>query len=82
MNCFENCFLTDYRLLMLVAECITCLLFPFVWSHVYAPILPLAARNFLNAPVPFIMGIKLNSLDEEEAIQLPSDVRSYYCYLD
>ena len=60
---------------MLVAECITCLLFPFVWSHVYAPILPLAARHFLNAPVPFIMGIKLNSSDEEDAIQLPSDVR-------
>ncbi|TGZ68937.1 hypothetical protein CRM22_004005 [Opisthorchis felineus] len=49
---------TVYYRLMLVAECITCLLLPFSWSHVYAPILPLSLVHFVDAPVPYIMGIK------------------------
>ncbi|GAA54555.1 DENN domain-containing protein 5B, partial [Clonorchis sinensis] len=49
---------TVYYRLMLVAECITCLLLPFLWSHVYAPILPLSLVHFVDAPVPYIMGIK------------------------
>ncbi|CAL8076198.1 unnamed protein product [Calicophoron daubneyi] len=47
-----------YYRLMLVAECITCLLLPFTWSHVYAPILPLSLAHFVDAPVPYIMGIR------------------------
>lgn len=42
---------------MIVGECITSLLFPFVWPHVYAPILPAALHHFLDAPVPFVMGL-------------------------
>lgn len=41
---------------MVVAEGITSLLFPFVWPHVYVPILPAALDHFLDAPVPFLMG--------------------------
>ncbi|KAH8232731.1 hypothetical protein KR038_002052 [Drosophila bunnanda] len=48
---------TDYQRLMVVGECITSLLFPFVWPHVYAPILPAALHHFLDAPVPFVMGL-------------------------
>lgn len=42
---------------MVVAECVTTLLFPFVWQHVYVPILPSTLHHFLDAPVPFIMGL-------------------------
>lgn len=41
---------------MTVAECITTLLFPFSWPHVYVPILPASLHHFLDAPVPFVMG--------------------------
>ncbi|VDQ12220.1 unnamed protein product [Trichobilharzia regenti] len=44
---------------MLVAECVTCLLLPFYWPHVYAPILPVSLIHFVDAPVPFIMGINI-----------------------
>lgn len=46
---------------MIVGECITSLLFPFVWPHVYAPILPAALHHFLDAPVPFVMGLHAES---------------------
>ncbi|KAL5282754.1 DENND5B family protein [Megaselia abdita] len=46
----------DFEKLTLVGECMTSLLFPFVWPHVYAPILPLSMLHFLDAPVPYIMG--------------------------
>ncbi|XP_064490137.1 DENN domain-containing protein 5B-like isoform X2 [Ornithodoros turicata] len=58
---FENQILLcseDYQKLMLVAECVTCLLFPFSWQHVYVPILPHSLHHFLDAPVPFIMGLR------------------------
>lgn len=51
----------DYQKLMIVGECITALLFPFVWPHVYAPILPVALHHFLDAPVPFVMGLHADS---------------------
>lgn len=46
-----------------VAECITSLIFPYEWQHVYAPILPSALHHFLDAPVPFIMGLHAELLD-------------------
>lgn len=50
-------YLVDYQKLMIVSECITSLLLPFTWPHVYAPILPAALHHFLDAPVPFVMGL-------------------------
>jgi hypothetical protein len=47
----------DYELLSLVAECVTTLMYPFLWQHVYVPILPSTALHFIEAPVPFIMGL-------------------------
>lgn len=54
---------------MLVAETINCLLFPFAWPHVYVPILPTSLAHFLDAPVPFIMGITRNA-----CMKIPSEV--------
>ena len=47
----------DFQRLMLVAESITSLMFPFSWQHVYVPILPASLLHFLDAPVPYIMGL-------------------------
>ncbi|XP_049864850.1 DENN domain-containing protein 5A isoform X2 [Pectinophora gossypiella] len=52
---------SDYNKLMLVAECITALLLPFTWAHVYVPILPAPLYHFLDAPVPFVMGLHAES---------------------
>lgn len=54
---------------MLIAETINCLLFPFAWPHVYVPILPTSLAHFLDAPVPFIMGIAKNT-----NLKIPNEV--------
>lgn len=51
-------FVAEFERLMLVAEGITSLIFPFTWQHVYVPILPASMLHFLDAPVPFIMGLQ------------------------
>ena len=48
---------SDVDKLMLVCESVTALLFPFAWQHVYVPILPPNLENFLDAPVPYMMGL-------------------------
>ncbi|XP_021923906.1 DENN domain-containing protein 5A isoform X4 [Zootermopsis nevadensis] len=68
---------SDYHRLMLVAESVTALLFPFSWQHVYVPILPASLQHFLDAPVPFIMG--LHSCSES---QLKSASEANLCYVD
>ena len=42
---------------MLVCESTCALLYPFAWPHVYVPILPPNLENFLDAPVPYFMGL-------------------------
>ena len=46
---------------MMCAECITALLFPYVWPHVFVPILPSSQHGFLDAPVPFMMGLRMDT---------------------
>ena len=60
--------LTDDERLMLVAESLCALIHPLVWQHVYVPILPLCLHHFLEAPMPFIMGL-------HSACDLSFDVR-------
>ena len=48
----------SYSELMECSEWLTALLCPFTWQHVYVPILPASLHMFLDAPVPYIMGIK------------------------
>lgn len=81
----------DFQKLTIVAECITSLLFPFEWPHVYAPILPTALHHFLDAPVPFVMGLHSENLDasvqqkvglcyvdlDNKTIQLPEELPTF-----
>lgn len=81
----------DFQKLTIVAECVTSLLFPFEWPHVYAPILPTALHHFLDAPVPFLMGLQSENLDasvqnkvglcyvdiDNKAIQLPEELPTF-----
>ncbi len=65
----------DFNKLTIVAECITALLFPFEWSHVFAPVLPTALSHYLLAPVPFIMGFHSENVDANTQ-------KAGLCYLD
>ena len=40
-------------------------MYPFNWQHVYVPILPPNLENFLDAPVPYIMGLLRRTHDIE-----------------
>ncbi|XP_037800882.1 DENN domain-containing protein 5B-like isoform X2 [Penaeus monodon] len=70
---------SDYYKLMLVAESICALMFPFVWQHVYVPILPASLHHFLDAPVPFIMGLQCSN-DSRDTIQIPNEAN--LCLVD
>ncbi|XP_033629874.1 DENN domain-containing protein 5B-like [Asterias rubens] len=70
----------DYHRLMLVAECLSALLFPFQWQHVYVPILPVSLMNFLDAPVPFVMGLHLD--DGMDHTQLEILGNASLCFVD
>lgn len=60
---------------MTVAESITALMFPFQWQHVYVPILPASLLHFLDAPVPYLMGLHSNGQDDRTNLELPQEVR-------
>jgi len=66
----------DLHRLMLVAESIVTLLFPFTWQHVYVPILPASLQHFLDAPVPYIMGLH-HAEEDTEKPQLPNEVLDF-----
>ncbi|XP_065078318.1 DENN domain-containing protein 5B isoform X3 [Ochlerotatus camptorhynchus] len=68
---------SDYQKLTIIAECITSLLFPFQWQHVYAPILPVSLHHFLDAPVPFVMGLHS---DSDSSVRIGSEAN--LCYVD
>lgn len=69
----------DYQRLMLVAECLTALLFPFRWQHVYVPIVPASMLHFLDAPFSFIMGLHVEELLEDD-FEVPN--QASMCYVD
>ncbi|XP_078048621.1 DENN domain containing pinstripe isoform X1 [Augochlora pura] len=69
---------SDFHKLMVVSECITALLFPFSWQHVYVPILPASLHHFLDAPVPFIMGLHIQN--EGGVLKIASEAN--LCYVD
>lgn len=68
------CF-SDYQQLMTVAEGITTLLFPFQWQHVYVPILPASLLHFLDAPVPYLMGLQSKEGTDRSKLELPQEVQ-------
>uniref|UniRef100_A0A8C2JKM4 DENN/MADD domain containing 5B n=1 Tax=Cyprinus carpio TaxID=7962 RepID=A0A8C2JKM4_CYPCA len=59
---------------MVVAEGITTLLFPFQWQHVYVPILPASLLHFLDAPVPYLMGLQSKEGTDRSKLELPQEV--------
>lgn len=67
-------FYADYQRLMTVAEGITTLLFPFQWQHVYVPILPASLLHFLDAPVPYLMGLQSKEGTDRSKLELPQEV--------
>uniref|UniRef100_A0A8B9FF98 DENN domain-containing protein 5A n=1 Tax=Amazona collaria TaxID=241587 RepID=A0A8B9FF98_9PSIT len=73
-------FLFYYQRLMTVAETITALMFPFQWQHVYVPILPASLLHFLDAPVPYLMGLHSNGLDDRSKLELPQEAN--LCFVD
>ncbi|ETW00719.1 hypothetical protein H310_07274 [Aphanomyces invadans] len=61
-----NCMMLEQRILIHsshhglltpVCEALCALLYPFVWEHVYIPMLPMKLIDYLQAPVPFFMGV-------------------------
>jgi hypothetical protein len=76
----------DYSRLMLVAECLTSLLFPFEWTLLYVPIVFTAALVCLDVPVPAIMGLRVNKsngnsdnkdLDDDDGYSDTSDEATF-----
>ncbi|XP_078424625.1 DENN domain-containing protein 5B-like isoform X4 [Cetorhinus maximus] len=70
----------DYQRLMTVAEGITALLFPFQWQHVYVPILPASLLHFLDAPVPYLMGLQSKEPNDRSKLELPQEAN--LCFVD
>ncbi|XP_028305349.1 DENN domain-containing protein 5B isoform X1 [Gouania willdenowi] len=70
----------DYQRLMTVAEGITTLLFPFQWQHVYVPILPASLLHFLDAPVPYLMGLQSKDGSDRSKLELPQEAN--LCFVD
>ncbi|XP_064192990.1 DENN domain-containing protein 5A-like isoform X5 [Anguilla rostrata] len=69
-----------YQRLMTVAESITALMFPYQWQHVYVPILPASLLHFLDAPVPYLMGLHSNGQDDRSKLELPQEAN--LCFVD
>ncbi|XP_030644584.1 DENN domain-containing protein 5B isoform X3 [Chanos chanos] len=70
----------DYQRLMVVAESINTLLFPFQWQHVYVPILPASLLHFLDAPVPYLMGLQSKEDTDRSKLELPQEAN--LCFVD
>eukprot|EP00743_Colponemidia_sp_Colp-15_P005741 GILK01006171.1.p1 GENE.GILK01006171.1~~GILK01006171.1.p1 ORF type:complete len:1268 (-),score=219.43 GILK01006171.1:106-3909(-) len=62
---------SHYALLTAVAEAVLAVIFPFLWTHVYIPVLPVLLMDFVQAPVPFIVGIHASLVNE---MTIPSEV--------
>uniref|UniRef100_A0A8C6X018 DENN/MADD domain containing 5B n=1 Tax=Neogobius melanostomus TaxID=47308 RepID=A0A8C6X018_9GOBI len=73
-------FSQDVQRLMTVAEGLSTLLFPFQWQHVYVPILPASLRHFLDAPVPYLMGLQSREGADRRALELPQEAN--LCFVD
>ncbi|CAI5739395.1 unnamed protein product [Peronospora destructor] len=48
---------SQYSLLTMCAEAIRNLLRPFLWCHVYAPVLPKPLLSYLQCPTPILVGV-------------------------
>ncbi|XP_044476985.1 DENN domain and WD repeat-containing protein SCD1 isoform X2 [Mangifera indica] len=46
-----------YSLLTLVSEALCHLIYPFRWQHVYIPLLFFSGADYIDAPMPYMMGL-------------------------
>ena len=62
-----HCLLLEYRVVLVakevqdlgpVAQALVDLLLPFRWRHIFVPYLPRNLQAYLDAPVPFLMGLE------------------------
>ncbi len=60
------------HLLTLVSQALLALIFPFEWHHPYIPILPRDMLLVVEAPFPFLIGIRSQYLDAVSADRLVS----------
>eukprot|EP00743_Colponemidia_sp_Colp-15_P009167 GILK01010001.1.p1 GENE.GILK01010001.1~~GILK01010001.1.p1 ORF type:complete len:1416 (-),score=257.08 GILK01010001.1:44-4291(-) len=79
-----RCLLTEKKVLLVshhlsllttVAESLCALLYPFSWEHVYIPVLPSNMLDFIQAPLPFLVGVSEDFYAEVDALAGPSVVR-------
>uniref|UniRef100_A0A3Q3X565 DENN domain containing 5B n=1 Tax=Mola mola TaxID=94237 RepID=A0A3Q3X565_MOLML len=70
----------DYQRLMTISECVTTLLFPFQWQHIYLPIVSAPLHHLLDAPVPFLMGIQRRDGAQRSSLHLPHEAN--LCFVD
>uniref|UniRef100_A0AC35U667 UDENN domain-containing protein n=1 Tax=Rhabditophanes sp. KR3021 TaxID=114890 RepID=A0AC35U667_9BILA len=72
------CFMLEHQILfcsksltslMLVAESLCTLAFPFKWQMTYVPILPQSQLKFIEAPVPYVMGFWYEGRVPEQIFQ-------------
>uniref|UniRef100_A0A0K0FQM2 DENN domain-containing protein 5B n=1 Tax=Strongyloides venezuelensis TaxID=75913 RepID=A0A0K0FQM2_STRVS len=80
-----TCFMLEHQILlcsqnlnylMVVAESLCALAFPFKWQLTYVPILPQSQLKFIEAPVPYVMGFHYERRLPEQIFQ------SNVCILD
>ena len=55
------------------AMAIAALLWPMVWQGVFVPLLPDHMCEFLQSPVPFILGVRAEAYEAAEAMELVPD---------
>eukprot|EP00026_Physarum_polycephalum_P001980 Phypoly_transcript_01984.p1 GENE.Phypoly_transcript_01984~~Phypoly_transcript_01984.p1 ORF type:complete len:956 (+),score=127.35 Phypoly_transcript_01984:107-2974(+) len=57
-------------LLGIVSECITALLYPFKWFHIYIPLLPQPLVQYVHCPCPYVIGVNVGS---RSVVDIPSE---------
>jgi len=53
-------------LLFAITQGLLSLIFPFSWLYTYIPILPVNLIDYLDSPIPYIIGILANTIDINE----------------
>ena len=70
----------DFHKLGVCAQAAASLLYPFVWQHIFVPILPRSWIDYITAPMPFICGVHDSMLDE--VLQQPIEDAMVFMKLD
>ncbi|VDM96342.1 unnamed protein product [Thelazia callipaeda] len=64
-----TCFLLEHQIILCSRKSLCALAFPFRWQLAYVPILPLSQLKFMEAPVPFVMGLCYDDTLSEQVFQ-------------